>query len=146
MWKGGKLLLIQEKNPATTWDGINLVNNGRNYQSQLVSLPDVFHQQYETGCEWLNLGRLSSIRFFELFQKSPKCMYTYQSHGSVMGVKWWRIHPWETKILCTLKAASPQKRKELNKLNEAWLRDKVSHIIHVWYIYLHLVVFNGKIW
>ena len=31
---------------CTTWDWQNPVNNGINYQSQLVSLPDFFHQQY----------------------------------------------------------------------------------------------------
>ena len=29
---------------------------------------------------------------------------------------------------------------------KGWLKDNVTHTINVWYIYLHLAVFTGKIW
>ena len=38
------IVLVDVRNPEFTWELINLVNNGINYQPQLVQ--DFFHQQY----------------------------------------------------------------------------------------------------
>ena len=45
-------ITVDERNPYTTWDVLSLVNNGINYQPQLVFSPDFFHQQHAWDFFW----------------------------------------------------------------------------------------------
>ena len=70
--KMGKLRLMVEKSQTTTWDGAKtLVNNGINYQPQLVQ--DFSHQQYDSRlqiCPPNIFGNKESHRWYQAGSKS----------------------------------------------------------------------------